>query len=169
MKWEKCGVIVMSYFAKVICLEALNNRPLAAVYCIRCINLFADRRVHRSNFGLQDHICITFWQFWKLVYFKFVFAHEQSCLKVHVCCGSKLHSLDQACLTCNSQPACFLWHGVVLRLGTFIMRKCLLTLPLAKLRWNAEVVLKICEPLTYEDIHYINNSFCKSVLKIVTS
>jgi hypothetical protein len=49
-----------------------------------------------------------------------------------------------------------------------VARKHLLTLSLAKLRWNATAVLKSKKLVMYEDIHYVNNSFCKNVLKIVT-
>jgi hypothetical protein len=48
---------------------------------------------------------------------------------------------------------------------TFEMRKCLLTLSLAKPRQNAEAILKTYELIIYGDTHYITNSFCKNVLK----
>jgi hypothetical protein len=51
---------------------------------------------------------------------------------------------------------------------TFEMKKRLSTLSLAKPIQNTEATLNTYELFTYGDIHYINNSFCKSVLKIAT-
>jgi len=48
------------------------------------------------------------------------------------------------------------------------MRKHLLTLPLAKLRWKAEAI-KIYEIFVYEKILHILDSFCTNVLKIATT
>jgi hypothetical protein len=50
---------------------------------------------------------------------------------------------------------------------TFEMRKCLLILILAKLRQNAEAVLKTYALFIYETKH-VTYSLCKHVLKIAT-
>jgi len=42
------------------------------------------------------------------------------------------------------------------------------TLSQAKRRHDVEEVLKNCEVFIYGDVHYINNSFCKNVLKFAT-
>ena len=56
-------------------------------------------------------------------------------------------------------------HTVMLPAETFEMRKRLLTLSLAKPRQNIEAILKSYKLIIYGDIHYITNSFCKTVLK----
>jgi len=48
---------------------------------------------------------------------------------------------------------------------TFEMRKCFSTPSLAKLRYNAQAVLKIYELFICGYIHYITCSCCKIVLK----
>jgi hypothetical protein len=50
----------------------------------------------------------------------------------------------------------------------FEMRKCLLTLSLAKPRLDVEEILKSYGLFIYGDIHYITTSFCKNALKIAT-
>jgi len=45
------------------------------------------------------------------------------------------------------------------------MRKCLLTLTLAKPRQNAEAILKTYELFIYGDIHCITDKFRKTALK----
>jgi len=67
--------------------------------------------------------------------------------------------------TCSSRATCCPWHRVTLLAETFERGISLLTLPLSKLRQNAEEVLKTNEPCICADIHYITNSFCKNVLK----
>jgi hypothetical protein len=57
------------------------------------------------------------------------------------------------------------WHCVTLHAEKLGIRKCLLTLPLAKPRQNTEAILKIYELLIYGDIHCITDKFCKSALK----
>jgi hypothetical protein len=43
-----------------------------------------------------------------------------------------------------------------------------LTLSMAKPRYNAKAILKTYEMVIYGVIHYLTNSLCKNVLKIVT-
>jgi hypothetical protein len=45
---------------------------------------------------------------------------------------------------------------------TLEMRKRILTLFLAKPRYNIEAISKICKLIIYGDIQYIANSFCKT-------
>jgi hypothetical protein len=51
-------------------------------------------------------------------------------------------------------------------LGEIPNEKSLLTLSLAKPRYNAEAILKTYALFVYGDIQYITNLFCKNVLKI---
>ena len=53
--------------------------------------------------------------------------------------------------------------------GTFVMTKFPLNFSLAKVRHNAEVILKICELFIHGDINYMTKSFSKkNVIKIET-
>jgi len=58
----------------------------------------------------------------------------------------------------REQPAC---DSVTLPVETFQMTKHLLTPSHAKSRKNTEAILKTCGLSFDEDIHKINNSFCK--------
>ena len=70
-----------------------------------------------------------------------------------------IHILRQVPSTRCSRATCCPRHGVVLPAETFVMRKRLLTLPLAKLKQNAEEILKIYELFIYGDIHFITTHF----------
>jgi len=56
-------------------------------------------------------------------------------------------------------------NTVVLHLETLEMGKCLLTLSLAKPRYNAKAAFKTYELFIYEDVPCTTSSLCNSVLK----
>ena len=88
---------------------------------------------------------------------------------VCVCvCLLSCNYLDPACSTRSSQAAWIPWQSVTLPTETFQTGKLLVILSLAKLRQNADAILKSSVSFVCADISHIISSFCKNVLKIVT-
>ena len=75
-------------------------------------------------------------------------------------------SAPQARSTRSSRSTCCSLLRVMLPAKSIERRKHLLTISVAKPRYNAEAVLKTYDLFIYGDTHYTNNSFCVNVLNI---